>query len=96
MVTQVCVFGVWTPQTEANTHSYCDCTPLAVLSFAEHKKRYSKACQNRRATSTPLCMSIDGMMGREVTVTVFLRQLADLLSDKWDSYGSEMGCMGSQ
>jgi len=58
---------------------YCNCTSLAILSSAEaeKKRKYLQACQDRRATFTPLCMSIDGMMGREA---------------KWDKdYSSVMG-----
>jgi len=76
---------------DTDVQSYCGVTPLAVLSSAEakEKRKYLQACQAQRGTFTPLCMSIDGMMGREATV--FFRQLADLLSAKWDKdYGSVM------
>ena len=46
------------------------------------KKKYSQACQDRRATFTPLCVSVDGMMGDEATA--FLQWIADLLSAKWE------------
>ena len=63
--------------TDAQFH--CGHTPLAVLSSAkaEKKRKHLQACQDQRATFTPLCMymSVDGMMGHEATV--FLRWLAD-------------------
>ena len=34
-----------------------------------HKKcKYLQACQDRRATFTPLCVSVDGMLGSEAQV----------------------------
>lgn len=75
-----------------DAQSYCDCTPLAVLSSAEYDKRqkYSQACQDCRATFSPLCMSIDGMLGCEATA--FLKQIGDMLSAKWEmDYETVMG-----
>ena len=42
---------------------------IAVFNSAEHekKRKYSMACQGKRATFTPLCVSVDGMMGRKAT-----------------------------
>ena len=65
---------------------------MAVLCSAEcdKKKRYSQACLDRRATFTPLCVSVDGMMGQEATM--FLKRIADLLSAKWEAdYSLVMG-----
>ena len=57
---------------DADTHSYPNQAPLAVFSSTEHnKKKYSQACQDQRATFTPLCMSVDGTMGQQATA--FLR-----------------------
>ena len=75
-----------------NSQSYRDRTPLTVLSSAkaEKKRKYLQACKDQRATFTPLCMSIDGMMG--CGATVFLRWLTDLLFAKWvKDYDSVMG-----
>ena len=66
---------------------------MAVLSSAEcdTKKKYIQACQDRRATFTSLCVSVDGMRGQEVT-TAFLERIADLLSVNWKmDYGLVMG-----
>ena len=76
VIVDLSIWGVRIPQTEVlfyirvldtDTQSYCDCTPSAVLSSTEHEKtrKYSQACQDRRATFTPLCMSTDGIMGHE-------------------------------
>ena len=65
---------------------------MAVLSSAEcdKKQKYSQACQDWRATFTPLCVSVDGMMGQEARA--FLQQIADLLSAKWEmDYSLVMG-----
>ena len=92
-VADLCVRGVWIPQSEAlfdirvvdtDAQSYWNRTPLAVLCSAEcDKKKYSQACLDRRATFTPLCVSVDGMMGPEATM--FLKRIADLLSAKWET-----------
>ena len=65
---------------------------IAVIDSAEHekKRKYSLACQDRRATFTPLCMSVDGTIGCEATS--FLKWVADQLSAKWNrAYASVMG-----
>ena len=68
---------------DTDAQSYRERTPLAVLCYTEHNKlKYSQACQDRRATFTPLVLSVDGMMGCEATA--FFRQIADLLSARWD------------
>ena len=62
------------PQTEAlfdicvvdtDTWSYCDRSPMEVLTAAEKEKKdkYTTACEERRALFTPLCVFVDGMMG---------------------------------
>ena len=67
---------------DIDTQSYHHCTPSAVLSSAKHekKRKYSPACQDRRAIFTLLCMLVGDMMGREATA--FLKQVADRLSAK--------------
>ena len=67
---------VWEPQTEAlfdirvvdtDARSYLARSLRDVLCSAEgeKKRKYLQACQNRRATFTPLCVSVDGMLGSE-------------------------------
>ena len=101
LVADLCVRGVWIPQSEAlfdirvvdtDAQSYRNRTPLAVLCSAEcdKKRKYLQACLDRRATFTPLCVSVDGMMGHEAAM--FLKRIADLLSAKWETdYGLVMG-----
>ena len=57
---------------------------MAVLSSAECdiKQKYSQACQDYRATFTPLCVLVDGMLGCEATV--FLKWIGDMFSAKWE------------
>ena len=68
LVADLCVRGVWIPQSEAlfdirvvdtDAQSYRSRTPLAVLCSAEcdKKRKYLQACLDRRATFTPLCVS---------------------------------------
>ena len=72
----MCVRGVWEAQTEAlfdirvidtDARSYCTRSPKDVLGTAEgeKKRKYLQACQDRRATFTLLCVSVDGMLGSE-------------------------------
>ena len=67
LVADLCVRGVWIPQSEVlfdirvvdtDAQSYRNQTPLAVLFSAEcdKKRKYSQACLDRRATFTPLCV----------------------------------------
>jgi len=101
LIDDLCVRGVWQPQTEVlfdirvvdtDTQSYSACTPLAVLCLAEAKKKciHSQACYDCCATFTPLCISVDGVLGPETEF--FVKRLSDFLAAKWESpYGVVMG-----
>ena len=76
LIADLCVCGVWEPQTEAlfdirvvdtDARSYHARSPRDVLGSAEVEKKhkYLQACQDRRATFTLLCVSVDGMLGSE-------------------------------
>ena len=93
LIADLCVRGVWQPQTEAlfdirvvdtDARSYCARTPHAVLcsAEAEKKRKYMQACLDRHATFTPLCVSVDGMLGSEAEF--FIKRLGDFLSAKWE------------
>jgi hypothetical protein len=69
--------GVWQPQTTAlfdvrdidtDAPSYTNKSPKSVLQVAEKEKKqkYGKACEDKHATFTPLCTSIDGLLGPEM------------------------------
>ena len=88
LITDLCVRGVWEPQTEAlfdirvvdtDARLYLARSPWDVLFSAEGKKKrkYLQACQNQRATFTPLCVSVDGMLGSEAEF--FVKRLSDFL-----------------
>jgi hypothetical protein len=64
LVADLSVRGVWIPQSEAlfdirivdtDARSYCDRSPIDVLSAAESEKKkiYQQACSDRRALFTP-------------------------------------------
>ena len=101
LVADLSVRGVWTPQSEAlfdirivdtDARSYCSRPPMDVLSAAEEekKRKYQSACNDRRALFTPICVSVDGMMGKEAGV--FVKRLADRLSRKWNrNYSTVLG-----
>jgi len=60
------------------------------LAEAEKKSKYSQACHDRCATFTPLCVSVDGVLGPETEF--FVKRLSDFLAAKWESpYGVVMG-----
>ena len=79
LVADLSVRGVWTPQSEVlfdirivdtDAQSYCSRPPMDVLSAAEEekKRKYQSACNDRRALFTPICVSVDGMMGKKAGV----------------------------
>ena len=92
LITNLCVRGIWEPQTEAlfdirvvntDARSYLARSPRDVLCSAEGEKKhkYLRACQNRRATFTPLCVTVDGMLGSEAEI--FVKRLSDFLAARW-------------
>ena len=91
LIDDLSIRGVWQPQTvalfdvrvtntDAPLHSQRVFT--AVLSSAEEekKKKYSEAAALRRASFTPLVVSVDGVLGQEVNFLV--KQLAQKLVHK--------------
>ena len=55
--------------TDTDASSYGDWTPMPILkrAEAEKKEKYLKACDERRVLFTPLCVSVDGMLGLEAS-----------------------------
>ena len=98
--------GVWLPQAEAlfdvrivdtDAQSYRGRTPKDVLKSAEKEKKakYGAACEERHALFTPLCCSVDGMLGGEAEV--FVKVIGERLASKWDqSYSEVMGWIRSR
>ena len=105
LVADLGVRGVWLPQAEAlfdvrivdtDAQSYRGRTPKDVLKSAEKEKKakYGAACEERHALFTPLCCSVDGMLGGEAEV--FVKVIGERLASKWDqSYSEVMGWDGS-
>ena len=101
MVADLSVRGVWIPQVEAlfdirvvdtDAQSYRNSSPMDILSGAEKEKKnkYHEACTERRALFTPLCTSVDGMLGKEAAV--FVKRIAERLSSKWGhNYSQVLG-----
>ena len=101
LIADLCVLGVWDPQTKApfdirmvdtDVWSYHASTPWDVLCTGEGEKKckYQQAYQNHHATFTPLCVSVDGMLGFEAEV--FVKKLSDFLAVKWERpYGVVTG-----
>ena len=101
LVADLSVRGVWVHQSESlfdiriiytDARSYLDRPPFDVLSAAESekKKKYHQACFDRRALFTPLCISVDGLLGREAAV--FVKRIAERLSSNMDhNYSQVLG-----
>ena len=101
LIADLCVCGVWEPQTEAlfdirvvdtDAQSYRARRPCNILRSAEveKKRKYLQACVNRYATFTPLCVSTDGMLGSEAEF--FVKRLGDFLAARWERpYSIVMG-----
>ena len=65
--------------------------PQLVLENAEKEKKikYAGACEEKHVSFTPLCFSVDGLIGNEAKI--FLKRLADQLANKWHKpYGTIM------
>ena len=65
---------------DTDARSYCACSPRDVLGTAEGEKKhkYLQTCQDRRATFTPLCVSVDGMLDSKAKF--FVKRLGDFLA----------------
>jgi len=93
LIADVSARGVWQPQATAlfdvrvvdtDAPSYLNRTPTSIIQSAEREKKakYSGAVESIHASFTPLCLSVDGLLGNEFSQ--FLKHLADRLSSKWD------------
>ena len=69
---------------DTNAPSYLGKSPEAVLKAAEREKKnkYARSCEDQHASLTPLCVSIDGLVGSEMNS--FLKNMAQKLSTKWN------------
>uniref|UniRef100_A0A1X7TRV7 Uncharacterized protein n=1 Tax=Amphimedon queenslandica TaxID=400682 RepID=A0A1X7TRV7_AMPQE len=91
--------GIWQSQASALfdvrvidsvSPSYRYMSPKAVLKSAKtaQKNKCSSACESIHTSFTPLCFTIDGLVG--VEVNTFLKKLAGRLSLKWDQPYSQV------
>ena len=101
LIADLSIRGVWTPQElalldvrviDTDAKSYGNRSPEDVIKTTEREKRnkYGEACEARRATFTPFCVSVDGVMGKQAQHLV--KRIGDRLAEKWDrTYGETMG-----
>ena len=93
LIADLAIRGVWQAQCDAlfdirvvdtDAPSYRSRTPQDILRSAEldKKRKYLQACQDRRASFTPICVSVDGLLGKEADF--FIHRLCDFLCAKWD------------
>ena len=91
LVADIGIRGVWQRQAMAlfdvrvldtDAKSYLCHSPQSVLATAERekKRKYSDACAAKHVCFTPLCFSVDGLMG--VEAKTFMDRLADFLATK--------------
>ena len=68
---------------DTDAKSYLVRTPHSVLENAEKEKKskHLAACEERHVCFTPLCFSVDGLIGNEAKA--FLKRLAEQLAVKW-------------
>lgn len=85
--------GVWERQRDAlfdirvvdtDAPSYLSRSVAAVLSSAEEekKRKYIEACEQRRASFTPLVSSVDAVFAPQMVA--FIKVLGERLAEKWD------------
>ena len=82
------LFSIHVVDTDARF--YLSHSPSAVLATteAEKKRKYCDACTERRATFTPLCFSVDGLVGDEAAC--FLKHLGRSLCMTWECHYGEV------
>ena len=73
---------------DSDSPSYSNKSPQSVVAAAEieKKRKYSAACESHHCSFTPLCFTIDGLMGKESKS--FLKCLAEGLSTRWNIHYS--------
>ena len=97
LIADLAVRGVWQRQCTAmfdvrildsDSPSYSNKSPQSVVAAAEieKKRKYSAACESHHCSFTPLCFTIDGLMGKESKS--FLKCLAEGLSTRWNIHYS--------
>ena len=76
--------------TNTDTQSYVNHTSKLMLKRAENekKKEYSKTCEESKENFTPLCISVDRLLGSETRI--FFKRLNDHLGHKWQKSYSKV------
>lgn len=91
--TDIGIRGAWQPQQmalfdirvlDSDAPSYLSKTPEQVLREAEKekKRKYSSVVESQHSSFTPLCVSVDGLVGPEFSL--FVKCLSDRLAAKWE------------
>ena len=94
MVADLSIRGVWQSQTfdirviDTDAPLYLHRDVASVLSSAEEEKKRNDAAEARRASFTPLVVSVDGVLGREAEC--FIQLLADKIALKWKKTYAEV------
>ena len=75
---------------DTDARSYLSHSPSAVLASAEaeKKRKYCDCCTEHCAIFTPLCFSVDGLVGDKAAC--FLKHLGRSLSSTWERHYGEV------
>ena len=76
------MFDIRVVDTDARSYRAHSSRDVLGSAEVEKKRKYLQACQDRQATFTPLCVSVDGMLGSEAEF--FVKRLDDFLAARWE------------
>ena len=84
------LFDIRIVDTDAWSHRARSPHDVLGLAEVEKKRKYLKAYQDGRDTFTPLCVSVDGMLGSEAEF--FVKRMSNFLAARWERpYSVVMG-----
>jgi hydrogenase maturation factor HypE len=75
------LFDIRVIDTDAPSYLHRDVASVLSSAEEEKKRKYNDAAEARRASFTPLVVSVDGVLGREAEW--FIQLLADKIAQKW-------------
>ena len=98
LVADLSIRGVWQSQmvallirvidTDAPSYLHWDVASILSSDEEEMKRKYNDAAEARRASFTPLVVSVDGVLGQEAEC--FIQLLADKIAQKWKTTYAEV------
>ena len=77
----VALFDIRVIDTDAPSYLHRDVASILSSAEEEKKRKYNDAAEARHASFTPLVVSVDGVLGRELEC--FIQLLTDKIAQKW-------------